>query len=326
MSQIQKKFLANDAVDGQKFKLLNNTFLRARNAANDGDVNIIKLNASDVKEFASGNLLIQGSLLFTGVSADIGDSSDIVQNIYVDKLFGGENCGARSIDVTQGQMFDASAVIAMDWTQRTLHDGAGDKAIDLSAYGQLFNRVGGTSDDSVLAWGDNTVDEHAISIRTQDVAGTPGPRNLQFWSGENNNTRYVAMRAPATLAGAVDFVLPATEGTNGQVLSTDGNGVTSWEDPAAGGSDVFAKETHTLDGTDITNQYIDLAVEAKANSIHFIVKGGAPTVEGASHDYSVDYTGGAGGVTRITFLNDLATGGSAALIATDVVQVAYVEA
>lgn len=85
-----------------------------------------------------------------------------------------------------------------------------------------------------------------------------------------------------------------------------------------------AKETFTLIAGDITNQYVDLAEVAKTGSIHFIVKGGAPTLEGASHDYSVDYTGGAGGNTRITFLNDLATGGGAALIATDVVQVAYV--
>jgi hypothetical protein len=79
----------------------------------------------------------------------------------------------------------------------------------------------------------------------------------------------------------------------------------------------------TLVAGDITNQYVDLTHVAIANSIHFIVKGGAPTVEGASHDYSVNLTGGAGGNTRITFLNDLATGGASALIATDVVQVKY---
>ncbi len=54
-----------------------------------------------------------------------------------------------------------------------------------------------------------------------------------------------------------------------------------------------------------------------------MVKGGASILEGASFDYTVDYTGGAGGKTRLTFVNDLATGGASALIATDVVQAVY---
>lgn len=83
------------------------------------------------------------------------------------------------------------------------------------------------------------------------------------------------------------------------------------------------KETFVLSGTNITNQYLDLAQVAKTGSILFLVKGGGLQMEGASYDYSVSYTGGAGGNTRITFLNDLATGGPAALVATDVVQVAY---
>ena len=83
------------------------------------------------------------------------------------------------------------------------------------------------------------------------------------------------------------------------------------------------KETFVLSTTDITNQYIDLSSVAFTDSIHFIVKGGGSMLEGALYDYSVDYTGGVGGFTRISFLNDLATGGSSELVSTDVVQVAY---
>lgn len=83
------------------------------------------------------------------------------------------------------------------------------------------------------------------------------------------------------------------------------------------------KELFTLNGTNITNQYIDLAQVAATDSILFMVKGAGSLLEGAAHDYSVSYTGGAGGKTRITFLNDLATGGNAALISGDIVQVSY---
>jgi orotate phosphoribosyltransferase len=83
------------------------------------------------------------------------------------------------------------------------------------------------------------------------------------------------------------------------------------------------KQLFTLSSGDITNQYIDLAHVAKTNSIDFLVKGAGTQIEGASYDYSVSYTGGAGGNTRITFLNGLATGGISALVAGDVVVAKY---
>lgn len=83
------------------------------------------------------------------------------------------------------------------------------------------------------------------------------------------------------------------------------------------------KETFVLSAGDITNQYIDLANVAKTDSIHFLVDGAGVLLEGASYEYTVNYTGGAGGNTRISFANDIATGGPAALIAGDVVQVVY---
>lgn len=85
----------------------------------------------------------------------------------------------------------------------------------------------------------------------------------------------------------------------------------------------YGKETFTLSGTDITNQYIDFAQVAKTGSVDMKVKGSPELLEGASYDFSLSYTGGAGGKTRLTFLNDLATGGNAALIAGDIVQVLY---
>lgn len=109
--------------------------------------------------------------------------------------------------------------------------------------------------------------------------------------------------------------------TSGQVLTANGSGGATYASPAA--SHTPNKETFVLNGTDITNQYVDLAQVALTNSIIFMVKGAGYLLEGASYDYSVSYTGGAGGKTRITFLNDLATGGTAALVATDVVQVNY---
>ena len=51
MSQIQKKFIADNAIDGTKVRLLNNETFRARNNAGSGDVDFFKLTTADVLEF-----------------------------------------------------------------------------------------------------------------------------------------------------------------------------------------------------------------------------------------------------------------------------------
>lgn len=78
----------------------------------------------------------------------------------------------------------------------------------------------------------------------------------------------------------------------------------------------------TLSGGDITNQYVDLAVEAySAASISLTVVGGPLQLQAV--DYTVSLTGGVAGVTRLTFAGDLATGGAAELVAADILIVVY---
>lgn len=80
-----------------------------------------------------------------------------------------------------------------------------------------------------------------------------------------------------------------------------------------------AKERFVLSGTDITNQYIDLAHEAIANSLMAYVDRLA-IHEGASEDYTLSVVAGK---TRISFANAIATGGLEALEAGDVINVKY---
>lgn len=82
----------------------------------------------------------------------------------------------------------------------------------------------------------------------------------------------------------------------------------------------FGKEAVTLVAGDITNQYVDLSHPIKASSLILSVNGVTAT-EGT--DYTVSLTGGSGGNTRVSFAGDLATAGNAALVATDVLSLAY---
>jgi hypothetical protein len=77
------------------------------------------------------------------------------------------------------------------------------------------------------------------------------------------------------------------------------------------------KENLTLNGTDITNQYKDLAFEAVPSSLQISISGN-PQIDG------VDYTSSVvGGVTRITFSGDLVTTGDSALISGDIINAQY---
>jgi hypothetical protein len=81
------------------------------------------------------------------------------------------------------------------------------------------------------------------------------------------------------------------------------------------------KQTFTLSAQDITNQYIDLSFIAGDGSVNFAVQGGGAQLEGV--DYTVNYTGGTGGKSRLTFTNGLATAGVSALASGDVIQTQY---
>jgi hypothetical protein len=81
---------------------------------------------------------------------------------------------------------------------------------------------------------------------------------VNFVEGTNNGTDFITIKAPGTLAGIVTFTLPGTDGTNGQILTTNGSGVLSFSSSAASsftiaggiGTDTFnTGETLTFAGT-----------------------------------------------------------------------------
>lgn len=72
------------------------------------------------------------------------------------------------------------------------------------------------------------------------------------------------------------------------------------------------KESITLVAADITNQYADMSVECKADSMVLLVGGGPVVAEGVDYTLSV-----VNDKTRITFAGDLASAGATPLVAAD---------
>ena len=57
--------------------------------------------------------------------------------------------------------------------------------------------------------------------------------NLRLADADNSN--YVAFKAPSTVSSNVIWTLPATDGTTGQALTTNGSGTLSWSSVSGGG-------------------------------------------------------------------------------------------
>ena len=61
-------------------------------------------------------------------------------------------------------------------------------------------------------------------------------KEIRFRETTANGTNYVALKAPASVSADLTFTLPATDGTSGQVLQTNGSGVLSFATLTADGT------------------------------------------------------------------------------------------
>jgi len=122
---------------------------------------------------------------------------------------------------------------------------------------------------------------------TNNTATTGSGVNLV--EGTDNGTSFITLKSPDSLAGIVTYTMPGSDGTNGQVLATNGSGTLSFIDAAANlsiagdtGTDVVALLTDTLTFAGTANE-IETAVTNNQIQIGLpnnVVVGGALTVSG----------------------------------------------
>lgn len=74
---------------------------------------------------------------------------------------------------------------------------------------------------------------------------------------DSDSSNYVGFKSPATVNTNVIWTLPVSDGTNGQVLSTNGSGILSWTSASGGITDIVQDTTPQLGGhLDVNGQQI----------------------------------------------------------------------
>ena len=339
MARIQTKFIEGDAVTDAKVRLRNNQYLRARNAADSADVNLLKLNASDGIEAAS-IITMPGSATAANHLVNLSFLESFVNGVRDMK----QGCRVASVaDVTI-----SSAPAAIDGV--TL--ASGDRVLlkDQTAGEEngiyVFNGAASALTRSLDA---DTSAEVTQGMSTLVAEGTVNARKLfQLVTADPitlDTTSLTFQETPASAAYVGGDMIALSGSTfsvdlaasSGLESTNPGNDAGQLRVKASGDAAVkdrtivlngsnevqglkSAKESFTLNGTDITNQYVDLAEIAHESSIQLVVSG-VVQVEGV--DYTLNYTGGAGGNTRVTFAGELATSGAAELVSGDVLRISY---
>jgi len=138
-----------------------------------------------------------------------------------------------------------------------------------------------------------------------------------------DSSSYVGFKAPATITSNRVWTLPAADGTNGQILSTNGSGVLSWATASGGGLTHFVESESTaspnatvpvdaLTATDASYTNIDVAIVAKGNGATLAQVPDASTTGGNKRGtYATDLQKQRSGATQVASGNNsVVCGGS----------------
>jgi hypothetical protein len=372
MSQIKTKYLQDDAVNESKFKLSNDGPLRARNNADSADVNLLKLDTSDVLQFLShpqistsasnaddvltkkdqdaaleglkpkeavratshlaGNITLSGTQSIDGVSL-VADDRVLVNNqtasedngIYVvaagawsrasdmDSLSPIDEINGASVSVREGTLYQGWNFVqygtvatlgtdAINFTYRSNLDITGGDGIDITS-----NTISVDHDGEGL-----TISSNQLALELDGSTLSKSASGVKVADNGITETQLDSSVDAESFQIATGYSPSSGNVTVGDTIQAAIQRVEAKADAASATG--FASEDFTLSAGDITNQYVDLASTPTAGSIHFLPEDGPAQKEGT--DFTVS-------TNRITFAGDLATGGDAALVEGEVIQIKY---
>ena len=133
---------------------------------------------------------------------------------------------------------------------------------------------------------------------------------LRFY--DTDNTQFMGFKAPTNVTANTTFTLPDGDGTNGQILVTDGLGTLSWAANIAGEVNEFSFKTIQVSGQ------TDVVADSDADTLT-LVAGANMTITTSGDEITFVAAGGAGGTpggadTQVQFNDASSFGGDAGLV------------
>lgn len=352
MSQVKKKFIEDNAVDGAKIRLLNNQTLRARNAAGTSDIDLLKVDGTD-QLIALRQLMADAALPIPSADKEYA-TIEYIKNFVQGKTDAKD--AVHAVADTPVPLTGAGALVVDDVNfgtttstpkKRLLRAGEADPKDNgifdytYAAGNYTLTRSADFDEDAEVTNGAYTVvsggtvymgyqmvlvtaDPIQVGVTDLNFAGMP--TTMQLTAGDmmsrvgNDFTLDLASVSalestnPGNPAGQLRVRVDqsALEKDKSTRIDTGSNALVAKK---------AKRELFTLSAGDITNGYIDLANVAGDGSVVLGVAGAGEQIEGV--DFTVNYTGGTSSKTRVLFAGGLAVGGVSALAAGDVVQVSY---
>jgi len=134
----------------------------------------------------------------------------------------------------------SNVTVTGTWPNQTIaaSGGTGDVVGPASSTDNAFTRFDSTTGKLIQNSTGATLSDTGAAVFTGalDVLGnSTAGSNLKLYEDTDNGTNYVSFKAPDTIAANVTWTLPSADGTNTQVLQTNGSGVLSFA-TASGGS------------------------------------------------------------------------------------------
>jgi hypothetical protein len=176
--------------------------------------------------FYEGYLKSNGEAYFDGV-VSIQNASGGSEGLRMTPVGGGSShsvvlqaptTGGNSVFIlpagtgTNGQVLTTNGTGTLSWSTVSASPGGSTTQIQ-------FNSSGSFGGSANLTWDGTNVQLGATGA-------------LRFADTDSSN--YVAFKAPGTVSSNVTWTLPSTDGSSGQVLSTNGSGTLSWASSGSG--------------------------------------------------------------------------------------------
>jgi uncharacterized protein YjbI with pentapeptide repeats len=150
-----------------------------------------------------------------------------------------------SVDGASGEVLTTDGSGTLSWSAGG-GGGTGDVVGPASSTDNAFARFDLTTGKLLQNSNATLSDAGApIFVGSVDISGTSASgADIKLYEDTDNGTNYVAFKAAASIPANVTWTLPAADGTNGQVLSTNGSGTLAWS-AGGGGSITVSNDTAT---------------------------------------------------------------------------------